>query len=208
MNKPSTIRVRFDQPASVFGMMRWFAGQGIPVLPVHGVDRGRCTCGRKNCESPGKHPINTLVPSGVKGATTKLKTIRKWHREYPDMNYAVATEGLTVIDCDSKEALASFRSLYRPPPTFTVKTARGFHFYLAGEMPSRNGAQHKLDVKSGKRAYVIGPGSRHVSGAIYAVWEDRPIAKLPDNIASITTKDRESEEEGGGPSPRVCATAR
>ncbi len=203
MSKSTTIRLRFDQPASVLGMMRWFARQGIPVLPIHGIVNGCCTCGRKNCESPGKHPISALVPNGVKGATTKLKTIRKWHREYPDMNYAVATEDLTVIDCDSKEALDSFRSRYRPPPTLTVKTARGFHFYFAGEMHSRNGAQHKLDVKSGEGAYVVGPGSRHVNGAIYAVWEHRPIAALPDNIASITKRDREREDEGdGGPIPK------
>ncbi|WP_299192468.1 bifunctional DNA primase/polymerase [uncultured Erythrobacter sp.] len=203
MSKSTTIRVRFDQSASVFGMMQWFAGQGIPVLPIHGIVNGSCTCGRKNCESPGKHPISALVPNGVKGATTKLKTIRKWHREYPDMNYAVATEGLVVIDCDSREAIASFRSRYRPPRTLTVKTARGLHFYFDGEMPSRNGAQHKLDVKSGKGAYVVGPGSRHVNGAIYAVWEDRPIAALPVNIASITKRVREHEEEtGGAPIPK------
>lgn len=198
MTTSQTIHLRFDQSASVMSMMLWYAGQGIPVLPIHGIVDGRCTCGRKDCESPGKHPISTLVPNGVKGATTKPKTIRRWHREHPDMNYAVATEGLSVVDCDSKKALASFRSRYRPPPTLTVKTARGFHFYFDGEMPSRNGAQHKLDVKSGKGAYVVGPGSRHVSGAIYAVWEDRPIAELPDKIASITKRDRDPAEETSG----------
>lgn len=198
----SLIHLRFDRPASVLGMMMWFARQDIRVLPIHGIAEGRCSCGKKDCESPGKHPISALVPNGVKGATTQLKTLRKWHRQYPDMNYAVATEGLAVIDCDSREALAAFRSRYRPPPTFTVKTARGFHFYFRDEMPSRNAAQDKLDVKSGPGCYVVGPCSTHVSGDIYTLWEDRRFAELPDNIASLTQRRDETSETGeGGPIP-------
>src|SRR3546814_12351658 len=114
-------------------MMKWFAGQDIPVLPIHGVVDGRCTCGDNRCSSPGKHPISSLVPHGVKDATTDLKTIRRWHREHPDMKYAVATDGLTVSDCDSREAWRAFRAEFDPPPTMVVKTARGFHGYPRGE---------------------------------------------------------------------------
>lgn len=192
------VRVRFDRHASVLGMMEWFVEQDIPVLPIHGVVDGGCTCGSDDCESRGKHPINSLVHNGVKGATTDLKVIRRWHRKHPHMNYAVATEGLAVIDCDSKEALQAFRSDYCSRPTFTVKTARGFHFYYQGEMPARNGARSKLDVKSGPNSYVVGPGSRHASGLIYAVWEDEPIADLPQNIAAITERTDELTDEGGG----------
>ncbi len=200
--KNARLRARFDRSASVLAMMQWFAGQGIPVLPIQGVVGGNCTCGDPQCSSPGKHPDSSLVPHGVKDATTDLKTIRRWHRKHPDMNYAVATEGLAVIDCDSKEALRAFRSGYHPPPTFTVKTARGFHFYYRGEMPARNGVRNKLDVKSGSGSYVVGAGSRHVSGAIYALWEDEPFAALPPNIAAITERPEEKgEEDAGGPIP-------
>lgn len=195
------LRVRFDQRASVLSMMKRFAGQDIPVLPIHGVVNGRCTCGNEECSSPGKHPDSSLVPHGVKDATTDLKTIRRWHRKNPEMNYAVATKGLAVIDCDSKEALQAFRSGYSPPTTLTVKTARGFHFYYQGEMPARIGVRAKLDIKSGAGSYVVGPGSRHASGAIYAVWEDEPIADLPDNIAGITERADEPPAGGGGPIP-------
>lgn len=198
----NSIRLRFDRPGSVLAMMKWFAGQDIPVLPIHGVVEGRCACGDDKCASPGKHPISSLVPHGVKDATTDLKTIRRWHRKYSDMNYAVATAGLAVIDCDSKEALRAFRSGYQPPPTFTVKTARGFHYYYRGKMPARNGARSKLDVKSGSHSYVVAPGSRHASGPVYAVWEDEPIADLPQNIAGITERaDEPADEGGGGPIP-------
>lgn len=188
------LTLRFDRSASVLNMMEWFAGRDIPVLPIHGIADGSCTCGNDECESPGKHPISSLVRNGVKGATVDVKVIRRWHSKHPDMNYAVATEGLAVIDCDSKAALRNFRAAYRPPPTFTVKTARGFHFYYRGEMPARNGAQSKLDVKSGPGSYVVGPSSVHASGAIYALWEDEPIVDLPQNIANITAPRDESTE--------------
>ena len=196
------LRFTLDRSATVLAMMKRFAGQDIPVLPIHGVIDGRCTCGDDECASPGKHPISPLVPHGVKDATTNLRTIRRWHRKHPDMNYAVATEGLAVIDCDSKEALRAFRSGYQPPPSFTVKTARGFHFYYRGEMPARNGVRNKLDVKSGPGSYVVGPGSRHASGPIYAVWDDEPIAALPENIVGITERaDEPADVSGGGPIP-------
>lgn len=197
-----TLHVHFDRSASVLSMMKRFAGQDIPVLPIHGIVDGSCTCGDADCSSPGKHPISSLVPHGVKDSTTDLKTIRRWHREHPEMNYAVATDGLAVIDCDSKEALREFRSGYNPPPTLTVKTARGFHFYYRGEMPARNGAQIKLDIKSGPGCYVVGSSAVHASGVIYALWEDKPIADLPENIADMTERcDDQIEAGGGGPIP-------
>ncbi|MXP28878.1 AAA family ATPase [Porphyrobacter algicida] len=196
------IDVKFDQRASVLAMMKWFAAQDFSVLPIHGVVDGCCTCGNHECVSVGKHPISSLVPHGVKDATTSLKTIRRWHRKHPDMNYAVATEGLAVIDCDSKEALKAFRSSHHPPPTLTVKTERGFHFYFLGEMPARNAARSKLDVKSGPGCYVVGPSSVHASGTIYMLWEDEPIARLPSSIASITAHREEPLTTGeSGPIP-------
>lgn len=201
MSKHNRVNVRLDRSASVLGMMKWFAGQGIRVLPIHGIIEGQCACGDADCSSPGKHPISSLVRNGVKGATTDLKVIRRWHRTHSDMNYAVATEGLAVIDCDSKEALRKFRSGYHPPPTFTVKTARGFHFYFRGEMPARNAAMTKLDVKSGPGSYVVGPGSIHASGATYALWEDEQFADLPDNIATITERWDESSKQKGADVP-------
>lgn len=200
---PQALRLNFNRSQAVLKSMTRFAGEDIPVLPIHGVVDGRCTCGDDECSSPGKHPISLLVPHGVKDATTDLETIKHWHRTNPDMNYAVATKGLAVIDCDSKEALQGFRSRFHPPSTFTVKTARGFHFYYRGEMPARNGALAKLDVKSGPAAYVVGPGSRHASGIIYAIWDDFPFADLPENIGSIT-EPRETpidEKPGDGAIP-------
>lgn len=194
MSSQKPIRLTLDRSASVLSMMIHFAEQGIYVLPVYGVVEGQCKCGDAECTSPGKHPITRLVPHGVKDATTDLKMIRRWHRKYPDMNYAVATDGLTVIDCDSREACRAFRTEFDPPPTFTVKTARGFHHYFRGEMSPRIGIRPKLDIKSKAGSYVVGPVSRHVSGPIYVVWEDLPIAELPESIAGMGAPSSDTDK--------------
>lgn len=180
------IHLTFDRAASMMSMMKWFAKQGVPVFPIHSVADGLCSCGDRDCDSQGKHPIASLAPKGCHSATTDLKVIRRWHRAFPDMNYGVVTKGLAVIDCDSREALDDFRGVYKPTPTFTVKTARGFHFYFWSEMLARNGARLNLDVKSGPGCYVVGPGSIHLSGAVYSLWEDEPIAQLSETIREIT----------------------
>src|SRR3546814_816794 len=118
------------------------------------------------------------------------------------MNDGVATKGLVVIDCDIPEALDDFPRTYKPAPTFTVKTARGFHFYFLGEMPARNGARPNLDVKSGPGCYVVGPGSIHLSGAVYSPWEDEPIAQLSEAIREITAQPKdEAPLASNGPIP-------
>ena len=33
-----------------------YAKHGLLVVPLHGLRDGRCTCGRKNCKQPGRHP--------------------------------------------------------------------------------------------------------------------------------------------------------
>jgi hypothetical protein len=64
-----------------------YASRGIPVLPLHyplphhgdlqpvpgdqpsAVGTG-CSCRDPGCGQPGKHPLGSLVPHGVKDATT------------------------------------------------------------------------------------------------------------------------------------------
>jgi hypothetical protein len=133
-----------------------------------------------------------MVRHGVKGATTDPKAIKRWHKQYPTMNYGVATRGLAVIDCDSPQAIREFRRDYRPPPSLTVKTSRGFHFYFLGEVRTRTGVRDKLDIKSGEASYVVGPGSIHISGKRYVLWEDWPLAETPDAIRMLAAEDRET----------------
>ena len=47
-----------------------YAGRGWAVLPLWWLVEGGCACGDAKCGSPGKHPLGSLVPHGVKDAST------------------------------------------------------------------------------------------------------------------------------------------
>lgn len=198
MDKQMILKLRLDLPRDRVAMMKRLAAEGLRLLPIFGVTDGACNCGRQDCESPGKHP---LVSRWVDEATSDAKAIKAWNRDHPTMNYAVATAGITVLDFDSSAALIAFRQEVDLPPTLTVKTARGLHLYYRGETSARIGLRPKLDIKSGPSAYVVGPGSRHASGAVYALWEDEPIADLPKVIHRLIEAPSEAEGTGNAPLP-------
>ena len=75
-----------------------YAARGWPVLPVHTVTEGRCSCGRQDCPAPGKHPRTS---HGVKDATVDEATIRGLWDLFPDSNAGIATgvrSGLVVLE--------------------------------------------------------------------------------------------------------------
>jgi hypothetical protein len=37
-----------------------YASHGVPVVPVHGLNNSRCTCGDRHCKRPGRHPRTKL----------------------------------------------------------------------------------------------------------------------------------------------------
>ena len=143
-----------DPSEIVLSSMLSFARQGIAVFPIFGITEGVCDCGDEACEHKGKHPVSDMVRNGVKGATTDRKTIKKWHAEYPTMNYGVATRGIAVVDTDSASALQDFRMSIKPPPTLRVKTSRGYHFYFQGEVRTRTGVSD-LPLPSGPIGLLV-----------------------------------------------------
>src|SRR5262245_13725131 len=112
-------------------MLDWalhYANLGWPVIPLHSVQNGRCSCGNASCKSPGKHP---RTRHGVKEATKDPAVIRNWWAKWLDANIGIATgqiSGLTVIDIDGESGLSrlnSLATLFAPlPATLTSKTAR------------------------------------------------------------------------------------
>ena len=80
-----------------------YAERGLAVFPVYSVNGvGRCSCGRKDCASPAKHPA---TPHGVKDATTDPDKIQqRWAGS--GYNVGIATgNGLLVLDVDGPEGL-------------------------------------------------------------------------------------------------------
>ncbi|MER7336869.1 bifunctional DNA primase/polymerase [Streptomyces sp. NPDC000075] len=144
----------------------------------------------------GKHPA--VRWSAV--ATNDPAMAARWYDPSP-RNIAVACgpSGLLVLDDDTGTALADLcadrgRCL---PQTFTVRTRKGLHHYFhQPEQPLGNGlgllAGRGFDIRGGASTtskyggYVIAPGSRHETGAVYeAVDWDAEVVPLPGWIEHL-----------------------
>ena len=139
--------------------------KGFSIFPV----RGR-----------GKQP---LTLHGFKDASRDADQIAAWSRRWPRCNWGVALgkqSGCCVLDFDAKDGVTNFEQKHgKLPATYTVKTGRGTHLYFQLPdcgMPTRRfkGGELRSDG-----AYVVGEGSVHPSGAIYACVANVPIAEFP-----------------------------
>ena len=102
-----------------------YASRGIPVLPLHHplphhgdlqtrtddhqlpspVVRTSCSCRDPHCGQPAKHPLGSLVPHGVKDATTNRARLLAWWTRHPQANIGLATgHRFDVLDVDGPKA--------------------------------------------------------------------------------------------------------
>lgn len=166
-----------------------YASRGLAVLPLHNPGPLPCSCGRADCDSPGKHP---RTEHGVKDATTDENTIRLWWKEHPTANVGIATgsvSGIAVLDIDPRhdgnDELERLEKQHgRLPKTARVETSGGGHhryFAADGLVKSRDIAPG-VELK-GDRGYVVAPASRHASGETYrgdeAFDDGTPLGELP-----------------------------
>lgn len=177
---------------------------GWAVIPINSIKDGRCTCGKANCSSPGKHP---LVRYGSKEATKDLKVIESWSRKFPDSNVGIVTgaeSGLFVLDVDGdigKESLEQLEEEYGslPHTVEAVTGSGGQHFLFQYEPLIKNkvGFFPGLDIRS-DQGFIVAAPSLHISGNQYE-WElsSRPmetaVAKAPDWLIGLL-KPRERSE--------------
>ncbi len=152
-----------------------YASHGWAVLPLHTINDGHCTCSAgKECNRPGKHPQTSR---GVHDATLDTGVIRTWWTRWPDANIGVATgevSGIIAFDIDRRnngvETLKGLvPELGRPPTTVQTNTGGGgYHLiYEHPGFPVRSKLiGPSLELKS-DGAYIVAPGSRHISGKQY-----------------------------------------
>jgi hypothetical protein len=186
-----------------------YASRGIPVLPLHYPlpDRNGlrpvpgdrkpapgtgCSCRDSGCGQVGKHPLASLVPHGVKDATTNRARILAWWTRHPQANIGLATgHTFDVLDVDGPEgaqaiqALAATHGLQSSGPL--VRTGGGgWHYYLAttglgNVWPA--GLAH-VDWR-GRGGYVVAPPSRHASGQAYQWAPGRDLDTPPGQVPTM-----------------------
>jgi O-acetyl-ADP-ribose deacetylase (regulator of RNase III) len=180
-----------------------YARRGIPVLPLHyPVQRARagqitvgCSCRAPDCGQPGKHPLATLVPHGVKDASRDPAVVAAWWRRFPQANIGLAT-GIVfdALDVDGPQGAAALRAftvehgLELPRGPLVRTGSGGWHMYLAptglGNPPPRGLGQ--VDWR-GRGGYVVVPPSRHASGTRYRFLRDlaAPLVAVPQALREL-----------------------
>jgi Bifunctional DNA primase/polymerase, N-terminal len=156
-----------------------YARHGIPVLPVHTPAAGGCSCGRPDCDRPGKHP---RLRHGLNDASTDPRRIEMWWARWPDANIGLRTGVvMDVADIDSAEGWHGLRHLLggAMPVGPQVRTGGGgWHLWFE---PMGYGNRVRLIPGVDWRAvggYVVAPPSRHASGADYR-WLITPNKRPP-----------------------------
>ena len=156
-----------------------YAKLGWQVLPVHTIIDGKCSCGKPDCTSAGKHPA---TPNGVKDATFDPDQLKRWFGNGHLYNIGIASgleSKLAILDIDPKHGGDKTIKQYTVPRTLKVITGSGgCHFYFADPEGAMRNSSGKLgdglDVR-GTGGYVVAPPSLHASGAEYR-WAIDPRA--------------------------------
>ncbi|WP_342042834.1 bifunctional DNA primase/polymerase [Bacillus sp. OTU2372] len=167
------------------------------VFPLHSIQDGRCTCLKKDCKSPGKHP---RITGGYKSATTDKFKINQWWAKWPISNIGIATgkiNGIIVIDIDPRnggnqsfgELISEFGQL--PETVEAVSGGGGQHILLKypGSFNFTNILMPGIDIKT-DGGYIVGAPSLHKCGLEYE-WKmtGHPfrvrIAECPEWLARL-----------------------
>jgi Bifunctional DNA primase/polymerase, N-terminal/Primase C terminal 1 (PriCT-1) len=186
---------------------------GFAILPLHHPvqrDGGLvCRCGNSACASPAKHPYARHAPRGLLDATRDPRQVERWWGAGVPYNIAIRTgeaSGVVVIDVDPRhggdETLAELENRFGAlPQTWRFLTGGGGEHILFRHPGYRvqNGASSLgdgLDVR-GDGGYIVGPGSRHISGRQYAVDvdhhpDDVELAELPHWLATMISAPAKS----------------
>jgi hypothetical protein len=186
-----------------------YASRGIPVLPLHSplphrgdfqpipgdqqpVVGSGCSCRDPGCGQVGKHPLGSLVPHGVKDATTNRAWVLAWCTRHPQANIGLATgHAFDVLDIDGPtgehaiRTLAAEHGLHSSGPL--VRTGGGgWHLYLR---PTGLGNVRPADLAHmdwrGRGGYVVAPPSRHVSGHSYRWVVGQDLGMPPGEVPAV-----------------------
>jgi putative DNA primase/helicase len=174
------------------------AEAGWLVFPTHSTNEsGRCSCGKPECGSAGKHP-RTLA--GLKDATADLSVVAQWWTQWPDANIAVRTGSdsrVIVLDVDVKNGATGDVSLAKLekqfgalPPTRRARTwSGGWHYFFkhpGGTVKNRTGFCPGLDIRGDGGYILVAPSA--IGGQKYR-WEDpgTPITDAPPWLLEIIT---------------------
>lgn len=154
-----------------------YAARGWPVVPVHNIEGGNCSCSKEtDCDAAGKH---ARTKNGILDASCDVAIIRGWYKRWPDSGVGILTgkvAGIFVLDIDvgkgGEESLAELEAEIGPlPATASVRTGGGgrhlyFDYPEGGMRDSVSKVGPGIDIR-GDGGFVVAPPSLHASGNRY-----------------------------------------
>ena len=187
-----------------------YASRGKKVHPVHALPNGTCSCGHRDCNSPGKHP---RTPHGFQDATTDWDQIKLWCAQWPDANIGMPTgreSGVVVLDVDPRnggtESFYKLQEKYgKIPDTTSQKTGgqgsqgQGSHFifeYPKGKSISSTAnlnGYNGIDIKA-DGAYILLPPSKTETDYSWVSTKVKP-APLPPWLLELIVEKPNARAE-------------
>lgn len=175
---------------------------GFHVIPLHSIIAGKCSCGKDDCNSPGKHPRTRY---GVKDGTIDTVRIKNWWGNWHEANVGLVAgqkSCILVIDVDKHGDVNGLESLKakeadigKLPDTVTQLTGGGgiqlFFKYPGQKVKNGVNILPGVDIRSDD-GYVVAPPSNHKSGQVYS-WKEgckpgeKTLAELPQTWIELLT---------------------
>jgi len=151
----------------------YYASIGWNVFPVYEMEGDKCSCGRTDCNSQGKHP---RLRDGLTSATTDETLINGWWTVFPNANIGVRTgeiSGFLVVDIDGEGELPE-----KMPSTVCQTTGSGgqhlLYKYPNDGLKYKSGTHIFPSVDSrADGGYIVVSPSNHKSGDNYT-WDIAP----------------------------------
>jgi Bifunctional DNA primase/polymerase, N-terminal len=156
-----------------------YAENGLPVMPLHGMKDGECTCGKKDCALPAMHP---RPDGGIADATTDPETIRKYWTKWPKAKIAVATGAPDVVAVavykQTPSPWSKFECDHGPPNTVHFEDLHCC-FYLFRAAPPEGQVQVAEGVTVlGKGSYVVVPSNFETSRTELAFEKGQAVGEV------------------------------
>jgi hypothetical protein len=157
-----------------FGIVRVYP----PISPTRCSCQDGEACGRNN----GKHPIGDEWQKQAERDPQRVRTMlgNPGNRSYG----IIPPPGVFEwdVDKDAPEVLRSLAEKLGPlPPTRVHRSGNGKHVFYRwpASVPHVGGNVFGVTTRWAPGGMVVGPGSVHPTGRLYAVEDDRPIAEFP-----------------------------
>jgi hypothetical protein len=178
---------------------------GIPIVPLNSIKNGRCSCGDRHCERPGKHP---RTKRDLADATTDPKKIERLWAKWPNAKIGIVTGALAnliAVETRRKTGRQKLREITASngtlPRTVTIRDHdRRLRLFRLDENQAQSGdiaegirilgdgdfivAPSSLDHRTGKRRFARGRAVGEIE-----------IARAPDwLIADLGSAEREDDQ--------------